>query len=100
MRPGGQVWLRRAREVPRPASGQEAGDCPRTSWARTPALRTLKDEVTSSPGPRASGRTGAGQRAQPCWRATSASRGCPPRRTLQPVSMQRLRGNGDWGEGP
>lgn len=45
----------RARQVSRPASGPEEGYCPLTRWARTPALRTLKDEVTSSPGPRASG---------------------------------------------
>lgn len=44
MRQGGQVWLRRA--ASRPASGQEEGDCPQTSWARTPALRALE---TKSP---------------------------------------------------
>lgn len=50
--------------------------------------------VTSSPpflDPVRPGRTAAGQRATPCWRATSASRGCPLRKPPQLVSIQGRR---------
>lgn len=84
-RQGGQVRLP-ARAASRPAPGEEEGDCPFPSW--TPARGVHDNEVTPAPGSRA---PGAPQRAAPCWRETSVLRGCPPRKTPRPVSIQGRR---------
>ena len=70
---------------------RKEGDCPLPSGARTPALRAAADVRGRRPpllAPVRAGRTGAGPRAAPCWRATSASRDCPPRKLRQLVSSQ------------
>lgn len=63
-----------------------------------PQSRRGPPGVTSCPGPGPPGVTSSptaldpGVRGAPCWRATSAWRGCPPRKPPRPVSTQGRRG--------
>ncbi|KAF5923735.1 hypothetical protein HPG69_004303 [Diceros bicornis minor] len=96
VREGGQVWLRRALGFASCVWGGGGGlSPPELGSDPGPPSRRRPPGVPSSPpllDPVRPGRTGAWERAAPCWRATSASRGCPRRKTLQPVSIQGRRG--------